>query len=133
MTNAQSKSALVVDDLEIMRRSVANLLRKQGLGHVDEVSSVSEALHQMDTVGGYDLIVSDWNMDPMTGLDLLNAVRSDVRYAKLAFVLMTAEPTEDKRAAAEAAGVSGFLVKPFSAATLTSEVERVIGVNSASS
>lgn len=132
-TGVQGKSALVVDDLEVMRRSVANLLRKQGLARVDEVSSVPKALEQMDAVGGYDLIVSDWNMDPLTGLDLLNAVRSDARYAKLAFVLMTAEPTDAKRAAADAAGVSGFLVKPFTAANLSSEIERVIGVNSAGS
>lgn len=125
----QGKSALVVDDLDVMRRSVANLLRNQGLLRVDEVSSVPEALEQMDVVGGYDLVVSDWNMDPMTGLDLLKAVRSDPRYAKLAFVLMTAEPTAAKRAEAIAAGASGFLVKPFTAAVLVSEVERVIGVD----
>lgn len=129
MTGKQGKSALVVDDLDVMRRSVANLLRNQGLGRVDEVSSGPEALEQMDAVGGYDLIVSDWNMDPMTGLDLLKVVRSDARYAKLAFVLMTAEPTAAKRAEAEAAGASGFLVKPFTAAVLISEVKRVVSVD----
>lgn len=130
MTNGkQGKSALVVDDLDVMRRSVANLLRNQGLGRVDEVSSGPEALEQMDAVGGYDLIVSDWNMDPMTGLDLLKAVRSDARYTNLAFVLMTAEPTAAKRAEAENAGASGFLVKPFTAAVLISEVERVVDVD----
>lgn len=127
MTGVQGKSALVVDDLEIMRRSVANLLRKQGLCRVDEVSSVPEALKKMESVGGYDLIVSDWNMDPMTGLDLLKAVRSDERSTKTAFVIMTAEPTDAKRAAADAAEASGFLVKPFTAATLISEVARVCG------
>lgn len=129
MTNGvKDKSALVVDDLEIMRKSVANLLRSQGFRRVDEVSSVPDALDQMEAERGYDLVVSDWNMDPMTGLDLLNVVRSDQRYAKIAFVLMTADPTETKRAAAQAANASGFLVKPFTAATLISEVNRVLGV-----
>lgn len=125
-TKTQDYSALVVDDLEVMLRSVANLLRGQNFSRVDEVSSVSDALQQMDAAGGYDLIVSDWNMDPMTGLDLLKMVRSDERYTNVPFVLMTADPTEAKRAAAKAADASGFLVKPFAAATLISEVNRVL-------
>ena len=130
MTNdARLKSALVVDDLEVMRRSVANLLRKQEFSPVDEVSSVPEALEQMEIVGGYNLIISDWNMDPRTGLELLNEVRADKRYAKTVLVLMTAEPTDAKRAAAEAAGASGFLVKPFGASTLIAEIEKFFGTD----
>jgi two-component system, chemotaxis family, chemotaxis protein CheY len=122
------RSALVVDDLEVMRRSVANLLRKQGFSPVDEVSSVAEALDAAAEIGGYDLILSDWNMDPKTGLDLLISVRSEVKYENTVFVLMTAEPTDEKRAAAEAAGVSGFMVKPFGASTLVSEVTEHFGM-----
>lgn len=120
-------SALVVDDFEVMRRAVANLLRKQGFHPVDEVSSAPEALDQMADAGGYALVLSDWNMDPMTGLELLNAVRSKGQFEKTVFVLMTAEPNEEKRTAAEAAGVSGFLVKPFSAETLSQEIARLFG------
>ena len=122
MNDAHNKSALVVDDFETMRRSVANLLRKQGFEPVDEVSSAPEALEQIAAAGAYALILSDWNMDPMTGLELLTEVRSDTRFANTAFVLMTAEPTEEKKAAAEAAGVSGFLVKPFSAEVLSQKI-----------
>ncbi|MBT4738804.1 MAG: response regulator [Rhodospirillaceae bacterium] len=111
-----------------MRRSVANLLRTQGFSPVDEASSVSEALEKAADVGGYDLVLSDWNMDPRTGLDLLISVRSELTYENTVFVLMTAEPTDEKRAAAEAAGVSGFLVKPFGAETLVSEIEKFFGV-----
>jgi two-component system chemotaxis response regulator CheY len=120
-------SALVVDDFEVMRGAVANLLRKQGFNPVDEVSSAPEALDRMADTGGYALVLSDWNMDPMTGLELLNVVRSKDQFEKTVFVLMTAEPTEEKRKAAEAAGVSGFLVKPFSAETLSQEIARVFG------
>ena len=125
--SAQRRSALVVDDLDVMRRSVANLLRKQDFGPVDEVSSGPEALDRIAAAGGYDLIVSDWNMDPMTGLELLQAVRIDPQYSQSVFVLMTAEPTKAKQAAAEAAGVSGFLVKPFTASTLVFEIKKHFG------
>ncbi len=127
MNDAHPRSALVVDDFETMRRSVANLLRKQGFEPVDEVSSGPEALDRLAAAGKYSLILSDWNMDPMTGLELLSAVRSDERFTGTVFVLMTAEPTEEKKAAAEAAGVSGFLVKPFTAETLTHEIARHFG------
>ena len=66
-------------------------------------------------------------MDPMTGLEFLTAVRSDARFEKTIFVLMTAEPTEEKQAAAEAAGVSGFLIKPFTAGTLSQEITGLVG------
>jgi two-component system chemotaxis response regulator CheY len=118
----------VVDDLGVMRRSVANLLRKQDFGPVDEVSSGPDALDRIAAAGGYDLIVSDWNMDPMTGLELLKVVRADPQCSSSVFVLMTAEPTEAKQAAAEAAGVSGFLVKPFTASTLIAEMNKHFGV-----
>lgn len=127
-SDVRRRSALVVDDLELMRRAVANLLRKQGFSLVDEVSSVAEALDAAAEIGGYDLILSDWNMDPKTGLDLLISVRSEVKYDDTVFVLMTAEPTEEKRAAAEAAGVSGFMVKPFGAKALISEVNEHFGM-----
>ncbi|MEQ9110688.1 MAG: response regulator [Rhodospirillaceae bacterium] len=126
-SSAKRRSALVVDDLDVMRRSVANLLRKQDFGPVDEVSSGPDALDRIAAAGGYDLIVSDWNMDPMTGLELLKAVRADLQHSQSVFVLMTAEPTEAKQAVAEAAGVSGFLVKPFAASTLISEIKKHFG------
>ncbi len=122
MNDALKKSALVVDDFETMRRSVANLLRKQGFEPVDEVSSVPEALDQIVAAGRYALILSDWNMDPMTGLELLTEIRSNTQFEETVFVLMTAEPTEEKKAAAKAAGVSGFLIKPFTAEALSQEI-----------
>lgn len=129
MTNdAPVKSALVVDDLSVMRQSVANLLRTQGFSPVDEVSSGPEALRQIDAAGGYDLVISDWNMDEMTGLEVLTTLRGDARFAAVVFILMTAEPTPEKQAAAEAADVSGFLIKPFSASDLKAEIERVFGM-----
>lgn len=125
--DAEKGSALVVDDFETMRRAIANLLRKQGFDPVDEASSAPEALDRMTQGGEYTLVLSDWNMDPMTGLELLTKVRSDRRFEQTPFVLMTAEPTEEKQAAAKAAGVSGFLVKPFSADILTQEIARLFG------
>jgi two-component system chemotaxis response regulator CheY len=125
--DAPTKSALVVDDMSVMRRSVANLLRSQGFAPVDEVSSGPDALNQIAAAGGYDLVISDWNMDPMTGLEVLTTLKSDDRFQAVTFILMTAEPSPEKQAAAEAAGVSGFLVKPFSASDLNSEIERVFG------
>ncbi len=126
--DASAKSALVVDDLSVMRQSVANLLRNQGFSPVDEVSSGPEALKQMAAAGGYDLVISDWNMDEMTGLEVLTTLRGDEHFAEVSFILMTAEPTPEKQAAAEAAGVSGFLIKPFTASDLKTEIARVFGV-----
>lgn len=125
--DAPAKSALVVDDLSVMRQAVANLLRTQGFSPVDEVSSGREALGQIETAGGYDLVISDWNMDEMTGLELLTSLRGDERFADIMFVLMTAEPSPEKKAAAETAGASGFLIKPFTASDLNTEVDRLFG------
>lgn len=127
MTNRmQGMNALVVDDESMMRMSVAGRLRKFGFARVDESESVPEALDRLAGEVDYDVIVSDWNMDPITGLELLKAVRADRRFGTVVFVLMTAEPSDEKKREANEAGVSGFLVKPFTGEALEATVSALL-------
>lgn len=113
---------LVVDDYETMVSIIRNVLRQLGFDDVDEASDGISALQLMRDKD-YGLIISDWNMEPVTGYELLRAVRADGRLSQTPFIMVTAECDEDKLTAAHQAGVSRYLVKPFNAATLKSTID----------
>lgn len=117
---------LIVDDYKTMLRIVRNLLRQLGFVNIDEATDGSMAL-QMLREGNYGLVISDWNMEPMTGLQLLREVRSDDRLKPLPFIMVTAESKSENVVAAKQAGVSNYIVKPFNAETLKSKIVTVIG------
>ena len=117
---------LVVDDYRTMVRIIRNLLRQIGFEDVDEASDGTEALEKLRE-NKYELIISDWNMEPMTGYDLLQEVRADSQLSKTPFIMITAESKADNVIAAKQAGVSNYIVKPFNAATLKAKIQSVLG------
>ena len=124
--NKETMKILIVDDYKTMLRIIRNLLAELGFKNVDEASDGSEALESL-RAKKYDLVISDWNMEPMTGLDLLKEVRADEQLAPLPFIMVTAESKTENVVAAKKAGVNNYIVKPFNAATLRSKVAAVIG------
>ncbi len=117
---------LIVDDYATMRRIVKNLLDQLGLKNVDEAVDGSEALAKMREAS-YGLVLSDWNMEPMTGLQLLKEVRADVRLKATPFIMITAESKTENVIASKEAGVNNYVVKPFNAETLKKKIEAVLG------
>jgi two-component system chemotaxis response regulator CheY len=117
---------LIVDDYKTMLRIIRNLLKQLGLSNVDEAMDGGEALIKL-RAGKFGLVISDWNMDPMTGLQLLKEVRSDERLKRTPFIMITAESKTENVIAAKQAGVNNYIVKPFNAATLKSKLASVIG------
>jgi two-component system chemotaxis response regulator CheY len=117
---------LIVDDYKTMLRIIRNLLKQLGFDNVEEATDGSMALSKLRD-GSFGLVISDWNMEPMTGLQLLKEVRADARLAKTPFVMVTAESKTENVVAAKAAGVSNYIVKPFNAATLKQKISSVIG------
>ena len=115
---------LVVDDYQTMVRIIRNLLKQLGFEDVDDASDGSSALAKMREKR-YALVISDWNMEPMTGYDLLRQVRGDDRLRATPFIMVTAESKTDNVIAAKKAGVSNYIVKPFNAQTLKSKIEAV--------
>jgi two-component system, chemotaxis family, chemotaxis protein CheY len=115
---------LVVDDYNTMVRIIRNLLRQVGFETVDEASDGTAALVKMRQ-RKYGLVISDWNMQPMTGYDLLREVRSDPELAGTPFIMVTAESKTENVIAAKKAGVSNYIVKPFNAQTLRNKIEAV--------
>ncbi len=115
---------LVVDDYNTMIRIIRNLLRQIGFTQVDDACDGASALKLMRT-RQYGLIISDWNMEPMTGYDLLKEVRSDPALANTPFIMVTAESRTENVVAAKQAGVSNYIVKPFNAQTLKSKIDAV--------
>ncbi|MFO1147980.1 MAG: response regulator [Alsobacter sp.] len=112
---------LVVDDYAAMRRIMRSLLTRLGFDDVDEAADVHQALAQMQRQT-YGLVISDWNMEPLNGLEFLKMVRAEKRYADLPFILVTASEQADYAAQATAAGVSDYLVKPFSEQVLRQRI-----------
>jgi two-component system chemotaxis response regulator CheY len=112
---------LIVDDYKTMLRILHGLLREIGLSNVDEATNGEAALQLLGTKK-YDLILSDWNMEPMSGLELLRAVRSNPRTKHIPFIFITAEAKVENVAVARAAGVSGYMIKPFNAVTLKAKI-----------
>jgi len=125
MTNNPDMTILVVDDYNTMVRIIKKLLKQIGYDKVDEASNGEEALGKIKEKD-YDLIISDWNMEPMTGFELLKAVRADETKAETPFILVTAESKPENVLAAQQAGVSNYLVKPFSAPVLKEKIDSVI-------
>ena len=119
-----SMSVLVVDDFSTMVRIIRNLLKQIGFENVDDASDGASALEKIRSKK-YGLIISDWNMEPMTGYDLLKAVRADSSTSKLPFIMVTAESKTENVVAAKKAGVNNYIVKPFNAATLKTKIEAV--------
>jgi two-component system chemotaxis response regulator CheY len=109
-----------------MRRIVRNLLDQIGMKDVEEASDGAEALERI-RAGNYDLVISDWNMTPVTGLDLLKQIRADGVLGKLPFIMVTAESKVENVVAAKQAGASQYIVKPFTAETLKAKIAAVMG------
>ncbi|WP_181699362.1 response regulator [Chthonobacter albigriseus] len=118
---------LVVDDYKTMIRIIRNLLKQLGFEDVDEAADGTEALGKMRE-RRYGLVISDWNMEPMTGYELLKQVRADTGLAKTPFIMVTAESKTENVIAAKKAGVNNYIVKPFNAQTLKGKIEAVFGV-----
>ncbi len=116
---------LIVDDYKTMLRIILNLLKQLDFENVEEATDGSEALAKM-RAGNFGLVISDWNMAPMTGLDLLKEVRADARLKNTPFIMITAESKTENVVAAKQAGVSNYIVKPFNAETLREKIEKVM-------
>lgn len=124
----KSMNVLVVDDYQTMIRIIKNLLKQLGFDNIDEATNGEMA---MEMIGrkDYGLVISDWNMEPMTGLELLKAVRahSNDNIGKLPFIMVTAESKTENVIAAKQAGVNNYIVKPFNAETLKTKIASVLG------
>ena len=121
-----SMPILVVDDYNTMIRIIRNLLRQLGFVDIDDAPDGSAALHKMQHKK-YALVISDWNMEPMTGIQLLREVRADSKLKNLPFIMITAESKTENVVAAKEAGVNNYIVKPFNAATLKTKLSSVLG------
>lgn len=121
-----SMPVLVVDDYKTMIRIIRNLLKQLGFSDVDDAADGTEALGKMKQ-RKYGLVISDWNMEPMTGYELLKEVRTDDGLARTPFIMVTAESKTENVIAAKKAGVNNYIVKPFNAATLKSKIDAVFG------
>jgi len=119
-----SMPILVVDDYNTMIRIIRNLLKQIGFENVDDASDGSAALVKMQGKK-YGLVISDWNMEPMTGYDLLKEVRASPQLSQTPFIMITAESKTENVIAAKKAGVSNYIVKPFNAVTLKTKMEAV--------
>ena len=117
---------LVVDDYKTMIRIIRNLLKQIGFDDVDEAADGSEALGKMREKK-YGLVISDWNMEPMTGYELLKEVRADEKLSRTPFIMVTAVSKTENVIAAKKAGVNNYIVKPFNAQTLKSKIDAVFG------
>ena len=121
---------LVVDDYSPMRRIVKNLLHDLGYANVTEADDGKTALPLLQN-GSFDFLITDWNMPGMPGLELLKAVRGDARLAKLPVLMLTAEAKREQIIEAAQAGVSGYVIKPFTAATLKEKIDKILASKAA--
>ena len=115
---------LVVDDFSTMRRIIKNLLKDLGFTNIQEADDGSTALPMLQQ-GDFDFVVTDWNMPGMQGIDLLRAISSDDSLKHLPVLMVTAEAKKEQIVAAAQAGVNGYVVKPFTAATLKEKLEKI--------
>jgi two-component system chemotaxis response regulator CheY len=122
----KNMNILIVDDYKTMLRIIRNLLRQLGFANIEESTDGSMAL-QMLRGGNFGLVISDWNMEPMTGLQLLREVRADAKLKGTPFIMVTAESKSENVIAAKEAGVSNYIVKPFNAETLQAKMVSVLG------
>ncbi|MCL4679323.1 MAG: response regulator [Alphaproteobacteria bacterium] len=120
-------NVLIVDDYTTMLRIIKNLLKQLGFNNVDEATDGTMALEKIKTKE-YGLVISDWNMEPMTGLELLKQVRgSTADFKNVPFIMVTAESKTENVVAAKQAGVNNYIVKPFNAETLKTKIAAVLG------
>lgn len=115
---------LVVDDFSTMRRIIKNLLKDLGFTSIQEADDGNTALPML-VQGDFDFVVTDWNMPGMQGIDLLRAIRADDNLKHLPVLMVTAEAKKEQIVAAAQAGVNGYVVKPFTAATLQEKLEKI--------
>lgn len=120
----KSMKFLVVDDFSTMRRIVRNLLKELGFTNVDEAEDGVAALQKLKG-GSFDFVVSDWNMPNMTGIELLRNIRADAQLKHLPVLMVTAEAKKENIIEAAQAGASGYVVKPFTAATLEEKLNKI--------
>lgn len=125
MELAKGTPILIVDDYRTMLRIIRNLLTQLGFQDIEEAIDGSAALARL-RAGRFGLVISDWNMEPMSGLELLRQVRADPELKELPFIMITADRRPARVAEAERAGVSGYLVKPFTADSLRSRIAGVL-------
>jgi two-component system, chemotaxis family, chemotaxis protein CheY len=116
---------LVVDDFSTMRRIIKNLLNDLGYANVTEADDGNTALPMLQN-GKFDFLITDWNMPGMPGLELLKHVRADARLAKMPVLMLTAEAKREQIVEAAQAGVSGYVIKPFTAATLKEKIDKIL-------
>jgi two-component system, chemotaxis family, chemotaxis protein CheY len=121
---------LVVDDFSTMRRIVKNLLQELGYNDVTEADDGNTALPLLKS-GSFDFLITDWNMPGMPGLELLKAVRGDPQLAKLPVLMLTAEAKREQIIEAAQAGVSGYVIKPFTAGTLKEKIDKILASKAA--
>ena len=116
---------LVVDDFATMRRILKNILKQLGFTNITEADDGTTALEELKKAN-YDLIISDWNMPKMTGLDLLKKVRSDATLKEIPFLMVTAEAQKQNVIEAVQAGVSNYVVKPFTAEAIADKLKKIL-------
>jgi two-component system chemotaxis response regulator CheY len=117
---------LIVDDYKTMLKIVRGLLNQLGFNNIEEATDGSMAWTMLEEKP-YKLVLCDWNMEPMNGLDLLKKIRADQRFSKLPFIMVTAETKAENILIAKQAGVNNYIVKPFNLATLKAKLQAVIG------
>ena len=126
MSVDKKMNILIVDDYKTMLRIVRNLLKQLGFENVDEATDGGSALQKLREKP-FGLVISDWNMEPMTGLQLLREIRADGKLKDLPFIMVTAESKTENVVAAKEAGVNNYIVKPFNADTLKTKLTSVLG------
>ena len=126
MTAIFDKPILVVDDFKTTIKIVYTLLRQLGFRQMDEAASGAEALAKLRS-GRFGLVISDWNMSPMTGIDLVRTMRADAALRAVPVIMITAEARPENVATAREAGADGYIVKPFNATALKDKLSSVLG------
>lgn len=121
---------LVVDDFSTMRRIIKNLLHDLGYSNVTEADDGNTALPLLQA-GGFDFLITDWNMPGMPGLELLKAVRADPKLTKMPVLMLTAEAKREQIVEAAQAGVNGYVIKPFTAVTLKEKLDKILDARAA--
>jgi len=116
---------LVVDDFSTMRRIVRNLLKELGFANVHEAEDGVDGLNKLRNDGNFEFVVSDWNMPNMTGIEMLRQIRADEKLKHLPLLMVTAEAKRENIIEAAQAGASGYVVKPFTAATLDEKLKKI--------
>lgn len=126
----QNLNFLVVDDFSTMRRIIKNLLHDLGYANVTEADDGNTALPLLRE-GKFDFLITDWNMPVMPGLELLKQVRADARLSKMPVLMLTAEAKREQIVEAAQAGVNGYVIKPFTAATLKEKIDKILAARAA--